>query len=58
MGLGFLFRLEDSSIERHKNERRIRTLEEDDADRVDETYNEIEIEVEDEEGKCIRIYIF
>ncbi|OXU30326.1 hypothetical protein TSAR_014923 [Trichomalopsis sarcophagae] len=51
MGLGFLFRLEDSSIERHKDERRVRTLEEDDADRVTETYNEIEIEEEDEEGE-------
>ncbi|XP_046734786.1 nuclear export mediator factor NEMF homolog isoform X2 [Diprion similis] len=29
MGLGFLFRLEDSSIERHKDERRVRTFEED-----------------------------
>ncbi|XP_015522227.1 nuclear export mediator factor NEMF homolog isoform X1 [Neodiprion lecontei] len=29
MGLGFLFRLEESSIERHKDERKVRTLEED-----------------------------
>lgn len=29
MGLGFVFRLEESSIERHKDERKVRTLEED-----------------------------
>ncbi|XP_012257148.2 ribosome quality control complex subunit NEMF homolog [Athalia rosae] len=29
MGLGFMFRLEESSIERHKDERKVRTLEED-----------------------------
>ncbi|XP_034933675.1 nuclear export mediator factor NEMF [Chelonus insularis] len=29
MGLGFLFRLEESSIERHQSERKIKTLEED-----------------------------
>ncbi|XP_058799721.1 ribosome quality control complex subunit NEMF homolog isoform X2 [Phymastichus coffea] len=48
MGLGFLFRLEDSSIERHKNERRVRTLEEgEEVDHV-ELYNEIELEDDDE----------
>lgn len=52
MGLGFLFRLEDSSIERHKNERRVRTLEEgDDNDHIAESYNEIELEDENGDGK-------
>jgi hypothetical protein len=51
MGLGFLFRLEDSSIERHKNERRIRTIDEgDDLDHI-ESYNEIELEDEIDDGK-------
>lgn len=59
MGLGFLFRLEDSSIERHLNERRVRTLEDgEDIDHVVEAYNEIEIEEgEDEDGKKVYIYV-
>ncbi|XP_011502657.1 PREDICTED: nuclear export mediator factor NEMF homolog [Ceratosolen solmsi marchali] len=45
MGLGFLFRLEDSSIERHKHERRIRNIDEgEDLDHIVESYNEIELE--------------
>lgn len=53
MGLGFLFRLEDSSIERHKNERRVRTLEEgEEIDHV-ETYNEIELEDDDNDGNYL-----
>ena len=57
MGLGFLFRLEDSSIERHRNERRVRTLEEDDRDDVVETYNEIEIE-EGDDGKFYLLFFY
>lgn len=53
MGLGFLFRLEDGSIERHLNERRVRTLEDgEDVDHIVEAYNEIELEDgDDDEGK-------
>ncbi|XP_014218466.1 nuclear export mediator factor NEMF homolog [Copidosoma floridanum] len=50
MGLGFLFRLEDSSIERHQNERRVRTLEDgDETDKTMEVYDEIELEDGDDE---------
>ncbi|KAK0082328.1 hypothetical protein PV325_010669 [Microctonus aethiopoides] len=48
MGLGFLFRLEDSSIERHKDERRVRTLEDDDDDDNNEKEKN-EVIVEDSE---------
>lgn len=56
MGLGFLFRLEDSSIERHLNERRVRTIEDgEDIDHVVDAYNEIELEdgEDDDDGKII-----
>ncbi|KAL7296937.1 hypothetical protein TKK_0009377 [Trichogramma kaykai] len=50
MGFGFLFRLEDSSIERHLNERKVRTLDDDvDVDNVTEICNEIKIEDDDDE---------
>ena len=59
MGLGFLFRLEDSSIERHKNERRVRTLEEgEDVDHLAESYNEIELEDGDDGTFYILLLIF
>ncbi|XP_043462985.1 nuclear export mediator factor NEMF homolog [Leptopilina heterotoma] len=47
MGLGFMFRLEESSIERHKGERRVRTLD----DENDESFVETEKEIEIEEGE-------
>lgn len=51
MGLGFLFRLEESSIARHKDERRVRTLEEDGitAETLIESDKEIELEGDSEE---------
>lgn len=51
MGLGFLFRLEKSAIERHKDERRVRTLEEDgiSEEMPVESDNEIELEGDSEE---------
>ena len=49
MGLGFMFRLEESSIERHKDERRVRTLEDENEESFTEIDKEIEIE-DDEEG--------
>ena len=45
MGFGFLFRLEESSIERHKGERRVKTLDED-LPLLDETLVESEKEIE------------
>ncbi|XP_012286899.1 nuclear export mediator factor NEMF homolog [Orussus abietinus] len=45
MGLGFLFRLEDSSIERHKDERRVRTTDEDSGN-VESAEFDKEIELE------------
>ena len=49
MGFGFLFKLEDSSIERHKGERKIRGLEEitEAAESVADSLEEIEINVEE-----------
>lgn len=45
MGLGFMFRLEESSIERHKDERKVRTLEEDGASEA-ATLSDHEIELD------------
>ncbi|XP_063983197.1 ribosome quality control complex subunit NEMF homolog [Diachasmimorpha longicaudata] len=52
MGFGFLFRLEESSMERHKGERRVKTLEEDSLvlETVEED-KEIVIEDSDEEER-------
>lgn len=52
MGFAFLFKLEESSVERHKGERKIRTNEEESIDKELETLNEAmdEIEIEDGEG--------
>ncbi|XP_015126664.1 nuclear export mediator factor NEMF homolog [Diachasma alloeum] len=52
MGFGFLFRLEESSIERHRGERRVKTLEEDSlvVESVEED-KEIAIDDSDEEGR-------
>ena len=57
MGFGFLFRLEDDSIERHKDDRKIRGLEEGGAERqeveeVTEGLMEVEIDVEDGESSA------
>lgn len=58
MGFSFLFKLEESSIERHKGERRVRTVEEEEIDqkRIQETDGlenieevELESDKEDEE---------
>jgi len=52
MGLGMMFRLEDSSIERHKDERRVRTIDEEseNTDSIDENDKEIELEGDSDEG--------
>lgn len=44
LGLGFVFKLEDSSIERHRGERKIRRLEDDLVSVVTEDDQELEIE--------------
>ncbi|XP_043277950.1 nuclear export mediator factor NEMF homolog [Venturia canescens] len=48
MGLGFLFRLEESSIERHKDERRVKTIEEDYIPMENSIEVDKEIELEDD----------
>ncbi|KAF7397649.1 hypothetical protein HZH68_008871 [Vespula germanica] len=48
MGLGFLFRLEDSSIERHKDERKVRVI--DEEIEKNESVVEIDKEIELEEN--------
>ena len=53
MGLGFMFRLEESSIERHKDERRVRTIDDENEEAFIETDKEIEIEEEDDEDEGI-----
>lgn len=60
MGLGFLFRLEESSIERHKNERKVKIVD-DESEHIDsliEEDREIELIEDSEEGKilynCVR----
>lgn len=52
MGLGIMFRLEESSIERHKNERRVKTIdEESEKDSIIEDDKEIELDDDSDEGK-------
>jgi len=52
MGFGFLFKLEDDSIERHKSDRKVRGLndptpqEKDEIESVTESLDEVEIDVE------------
>ncbi|XP_071795031.1 ribosome quality control complex subunit NEMF-like [Asterias amurensis] len=48
MGFGFLFKLDDSSLWRHKDERRIRTLEEEEMSMADER-STVDGSVDDEE---------
>lgn len=52
MGLGIMFRLEDGSIERHKDERRVRAVDEESekADSMVEDDKEIELEGDSDEG--------
>jgi len=52
MGLAIMFRLEDSSIERHKDERRVRTIDEEseNTDSIGENDKEIELEGDSDEG--------
>lgn len=56
MGLSFLFRLEDSFIEKHKNERKILSASEEDALSLaesEQSKEEVEVEILDEsDGKC------
>lgn len=53
MGLGIMFRLEESSIERHKDERRVKTVDEEGekTDLIIEDDKEIELEDDSDEGK-------
>lgn len=55
MGLGFLFRLEESSIERHKDERKVRII--DDENEHMESFieedKEIELIEDSEEGEIL-----
>ncbi|XP_012542705.2 nuclear export mediator factor NEMF homolog [Monomorium pharaonis] len=53
MGLGIMFRLEDSSIERHKDERRVKTIDEESekADSIIEDDKEIELEGDSDEDE-------
>merc|ERR1719167_1513627 len=57
MGFGFLFKLEDDSLERHKDERKIRSLEDSqsvadatDVENLTEAIEEVDIDVEDGES--------
>jgi len=52
MGLAIMFRLEDGSIERHKDERRVRTIDEEseNTDSIGENDKEIELEGDSDEG--------
>lgn len=53
MGLGIMFRLEESSMERHKDERRVKVVDEESesADSIIEDDKEIELEGDSDEGK-------
>lgn len=53
MGLGFLFRLEESSFERHKDERKVRVLDDESehAGPATEEDREIELIGDSEDGK-------
>lgn len=55
MGLSFLFRLEDSSIERHKNERRVRIIDEESekSESIIEIDKEIELEGNSDDDECL-----
>lgn len=57
MGLGFLFRLEDSSIERHKDERKVRVIDEETEknESIVEIDKEIELEGNSDEGKIYKV---
>ncbi|KAG5320622.1 NEMF factor, partial [Acromyrmex heyeri] len=58
MGLGIMFRLEDSSIERHKDERRVKTVDEESekADSIFEDDREIELEGDSDEAH-VKIHV-
>uniref|UniRef100_A0A182NR80 NFACT RNA-binding domain-containing protein n=1 Tax=Anopheles dirus TaxID=7168 RepID=A0A182NR80_9DIPT len=51
LGLSFLFKLEDSSVERHRGERRVRTFDEESVVSKDEVRSEISEQVDDQEIK-------
>lgn len=57
MGFSFLFKLEDGSIERHKGERRVRTIEEEELDQkkleengLENIEEDVELESDKEDG--------
>lgn len=53
MGLGFLFKLEDDSIARHKDERRVKGM--DEEEHIEDSKEEVEVEILDEsDGKLKR----
>ena len=50
LGFGFMFKLDEDSLARHANERRVKTqLETSEVDEVNEKLEECEIKVEDED---------
>ncbi|XP_066993709.2 ribosome quality control complex subunit NEMF homolog [Anabrus simplex] len=49
MGFSFLFRLEESSVERHKDERRVRGADEDDVSSIAATTEEMSLESEQDQ---------
>uniref|UniRef100_A0A182QAN7 NFACT RNA-binding domain-containing protein n=1 Tax=Anopheles farauti TaxID=69004 RepID=A0A182QAN7_9DIPT len=51
LGLSFLFKLEDSSVERHRGERRVRTFDEESVVSKDEVRSEISEQVDEQEIK-------
>lgn len=53
MGLGFLFRLEESSVERHKDERRVKVVDDESeyTESIIEEDREIELIEDSDEGK-------
>ncbi|XP_011872509.1 PREDICTED: nuclear export mediator factor NEMF homolog [Vollenhovia emeryi] len=55
MGLGIMFRLEDSSIERHKDERKVKAIDEESekADSIVEDDKEIELEGDSDEEETL-----
>lgn len=54
LALGLLFRLEDGSMERHMNERKVKSIEEasEESEAFEAVNEEIEIEDDNEDGRC------
>lgn len=55
LGLSFLFRLEDGSVERHKGERKVIAGNEDEVSSINENEEkeEVEINLQDSDGRLI-----